>query len=96
MARKKAPEPPHPGVFVKSIIDELGLSINAFARKLNMSSAAVQRLVVGKSNLSPEMAVRLSATIGGTEMEWMGRQAAYDLQIARNHVDVSQLERLMQ
>lgn len=88
--------PLHPGIFVKEAIDRLGLSISAFARKLEVSPATIQRLVVGKSDLSPEMAVRLSATIGESELVWMSRQAEYDLKIARNRVDVSQLPQLRQ
>ena len=94
--RQEPKQPPHPGIFVKAAMDDLGLSINAFARKLDVSPATVQRLVVGKANLSPEMAVRLSMTIGEAAQLWMLRQAEYDLHIARNHVDVSQLERLRQ
>ena len=88
--------PPHPGSLVKAEMEGLGLSINAFARKLDVSAATIQRLIVGKSDLSPEMAVRLSATIGESELIWMERQAAYDLQIARSRVDVSQLPQLRQ
>ena len=89
-------QPPHPGTFVKAVMDDLGLSINAFARKLDVSPATVQRLVVGKSDLSPEMAVRLSATIGEAAQLWMQRQAEYDLQIAYRRVDLSQLQPLRQ
>lgn len=89
-------QPPHPGTFLKAVMDELGLSINAFAKKLKVSPATIQRLVVGKSDLSPEMAVRLSTTIGETAQSWMHRQVEYDLQIARQRVDTSQLPQLRQ
>lgn len=86
--------PSHPGILVKEIMDGLGLSINAFARKLLVSPATIHRLVTGKSAISPEMALRLSATIGSSAQLWMQRQAEYDLHLARHTVDVSRLPHL--
>ena len=59
----------HPDVPVRSILDGLGFGISAFAPKLNVS---------------PAMAVRLSATIGDTAKSRMLRQAEYDLKTACN------------
>ena len=45
--------PHHPGELVRSEMEGLGLSINAFARKLNVTPATVHRIVTGKSAISP-------------------------------------------
>ena len=88
--------PPHPGGLVKEAMEDLGLSINAFAKKLKVSPATVQRIVTEKSAISPEMALRLSATIGSTASLWLRLQADYDLWHIRERVDVSQLQSLRQ
>ncbi|MDP5142575.1 HigA family addiction module antitoxin [Rheinheimera baltica] len=54
----------------------------------------VQRLISGKSDISPEMAIRLAAVIGSSERVWMGMQDAYDLWHARQRIDTSKLQRL--
>lgn len=88
--------PPHPGGLVKEAMEDLGLSINAFARKLKVSPATIQRIVAGKSAISPEMALRLSATIGSSARLWLQLQADYDLWHVRDRVDASELRSLRQ
>ena len=83
--------PPHPGSLVRAEMEGLGLSINAFARKLDVSPATIHRLVTGKSAISPEMAIRLSMTIGQSARLWMQRQAEYDLWHVRQNGHVGKL-----
>ena len=84
-------KPPHPGSLVKAVMEELGLSINAFARKLNVAPSTVHRIVTENAAISPEMAVRLSVTLGDSADSWMQHQVDYDLWHARKRVDVSEL-----
>ena len=72
-------------------MEDLGLSINAFARELDVSSATAHRLVTEKAAISPEMAIRLSVTVGHTAHHWLGYQVDYDLYLARKQLDVSRL-----
>ncbi|ETS29540.1 addiction module antidote protein, HigA family [Photorhabdus temperata] len=51
-------------------------------------------LVVGKSDVSLEMALKLSAVIGSSPQVWMGMQVDYDLWQVKRHIDVSHLHRL--
>ncbi len=53
---KGTAKPPHPGSHVKHAINGLGLSLNAFARKLKVFPATIHRIVTEKVALSPEMA----------------------------------------
>jgi plasmid maintenance system antidote protein VapI len=41
------------------------------------------KIVNGKSGISPEMAIRLTKAFGSTEETWLGMQLAYDLAAAR-------------
>lgn len=84
-------QPPHPGSLVKAEMEGLGLSINAFARKLDVSPATIHRLVTEKSAISPEMAVRLSMTVGLSARLWMQRQAEYDLWRVRQQGTIGKL-----
>ncbi|MGY3349948.1 addiction module HigA family antidote [Serratia marcescens] len=61
---------------------------------MDVAPSTVQRLISGKSDISPEMAIRLSIVIGSSEQVWMGMQDAYDLWQARQSIDVSKLRKL--
>ena len=53
--------PSHPGELIRDIcIDGLKLNISEGATALGVSRSTLSRLVNGKANVSPEMAVRLS------------------------------------
>lgn len=76
----KMHNPPHPGQIIKSIyIDELGLSYRDLAKFLDVSATTIGRVVTGKSNISPEMAVRLSRSFGKSAESWLRLQEQYDL-----------------
>lgn len=75
-------------------METLNLSARALAKALDVAPSTVQRLISGKSDISPEMAIRLSIVIGGSEQVWMGMQDAYDLWQARQSIDVSKLRKL--
>jgi antitoxin HigA-1 len=46
----------------------------------------LNKVVTGKSSISPEMAVRLELAFGGTADAWLRAQNAYDLAQARKAV----------
>ncbi|ANS41439.1 MULTISPECIES: HigA family addiction module antitoxin [Serratia] len=86
--------PPHPGELLKETMETLQLSARGLARALDVAPSTVQRLITGKSDISPEMAIRLSIVIGSSEHVWMGMQDAYDLWHARQSIDLSKLRKL--
>lgn len=86
--------PPHPGELIKEAMEALDISARKLALALDVAPSTVQRLISGKSDMSPEMAIRLSAVIGSSEHVWMGMQDAYDLWHAKQKIDVSKLQRL--
>lgn len=86
--------PPHPGQLIQEEMSELGLSIRALANALDVSHSTVQRLINEQSDVSSEMAVRLSEVIGSSPEAWLAMQDAYDLWHARKRVNVSRLTRL--
>ncbi|MDR6984433.1 addiction module HigA family antidote [Rheinheimera pacifica] len=86
--------PPHPGELIKETMEALDVSARKLALALDVAPSTVQRLISGKSDVSPEMAIRLAAVIGSSERVWMGMQDAYDLWHARQKIDTSKLQRL--
>ncbi len=87
--------PPHPGELLKeAYIDELGVSEREIAKKLHVAPSTFNRIVQGKSAVSPEMALRLSKTLGKTPEFWLGLQHSFDLWIARQHINLEEVEAL--
>ena len=80
--------PPHPGETLRdNVLPALGLSVTKAAEQLNVSRAALSRVLNGRAAISPEMALRLEAWLGiengGKADLWIAEQAAYDLCNAR-------------
>lgn len=83
----------HPGEYLRlTYLEPMGVTRSALAKKLNVSKAALSRMIAGKAALSAEMAVRLSHVLGRSPESWMAMQTSYSLQLARQNVDTSLLE----
>lgn len=87
--------PPHPGEFIREIyIGPYDLSIRKVAGKLNVSPSTLTRLVNGDSNVTPEMALRLSKTLGRSPESWLAMQDNHDLWHAKKSVNLGRVEKL--
>ncbi len=87
--------PPHPGEFIKEVyLTPFNISARTVAEKLKVSPSTFNRLVNKESNISPEMALRLSKTLGRTPESWLAMQDLYNLWHAKNKVDLKQVEKL--
>lgn len=71
--------PSHPGRVVKADFEALGLSIAEAADALRVSRQQLNRVVNGTSAITPDMALRLEAVIGGSAEHLLRMQAQYDL-----------------
>lgn len=88
-------DPPHPGQFIREVyLEPLGISHRTVAAKLKVSASTFTRLVNGQSNISPEMALRLSKTLGRSPESWLAMQSNYDLWQARQNVNIDEVEKL--
>ncbi len=77
---KRMYDPPHPGEILRdTVLGESGISVSEFARKLGVSRVALSRVVNGRAAISADMALRLSASLGGSAESWLRMQSAYDL-----------------
>lgn len=87
--------PPHPGEFIREIyIAPHDLSVRRVATSMKVSPSTLTRLLNGDSNISPEMALRLSRVLGRSPESWLAMQDQYDLWHARKHLDLKGVRKL--
>ncbi len=89
----KMHNPPHPGKFIKEVyLDELGISEREVAQKLKVAPSSLNRLIKGKISLTPEMALRLSKTLGRTPESWLIMQDKYSLWNISQKINLDEVE----
>ena len=87
--------PMHPGEFIREIyITPFNLSMRKVAESLGVSPSTLTRLLNGDSNMSPEMALRLSKGLGRTPESWLTMQDQYDLWHAKKKVNLKKVRKL--
>jgi addiction module HigA family antidote len=86
--------PPHPGALIQRTYIEPFAEItgNKIADRLGIARSTFNRLLNGVSNVSPEMALRLSSVLGGSAESWLSLQDSYDLWKARKTLDTKSLQ----
>lgn len=85
--------PPHPGGFIKRVyLEPHGLGSNEVASMLKVSASTFNRLINEKSDVSPEMALRLSIVLGRSPESWLLMQDNFDLSKAKSEIDLSDYE----
>jgi len=88
-------DPPHPGEFIREVyLEELKVSSRTVAAKLKVSPSTFTRLLSGKSSVTPEMALRLSKTLGRSPESWLAMQNNYDLWQVRKRLNFDEVEKL--
>jgi addiction module HigA family antidote len=87
--------PPHPGEFIREVyLTPFRISVRKVAESLHVSASTLTRLLNGESNISPEMALRLSKALGRSPESWLAMQDQYDLWQARLRVNLKSVRRL--
>lgn len=71
----------HPGYYVKEIIDDLGITQEEFAKRLDTTPKNVSKIVNGEQNLSKDIAQKLSDMLGTSVEFWLELQNSYKLKI---------------
>ncbi|WBA81932.1 HigA family addiction module antitoxin [Endozoicomonas sp. GU-1] len=87
--------PPHPGEFIESIyMEPYAISCRYLAEQLGVAASTLNRVIKGKSAVSPEMALRLSKVLGRTPESWLAMQDNYEIWQARKRINLSDLQPL--
>ena len=77
-------DPTHPGeVLLEDFMKPMGLTQYALAKALGVTQVRIGEIVHGKRAVSPDTALRLARYFGTSAEFWMGMQATYELEIAK-------------
>jgi antitoxin HigA-1 len=77
----------HPGDVLKhDYLEPLGMSVYSLAGALGVSRSRLNEIVQRRRAVTAETALRLGRFFGTSADFWLGLQAAYDLEIARQTV----------
>ena len=71
-------KPPHPGKVLREWMSE-SVNVTDAAKALQISHVSVSKILNVNSNISTEMAVRLSQWLGTSSDVWLSMQVKYDL-----------------
>ena len=83
-------EPTHPGtVFLKDILEPLGINISDAAEMLGVSIKELSDFVNEKSSLTPEMAIRIAKTTNTSPESWMLMQMKQSLLLAMKNEPIN-------
>ena len=85
--------PPHPGKVLREWIPE-SVSVTSAAKALKISRVSLSKILNGNSNISADMAIRLSQWLGTSSEVWLSMQVKYDLWQAQQKADF-QIEKLV-
>ena len=87
--------PPHPGDFIREVyLEPHGVTGRQLASKLGVSPSTLNRVLQGRSGISPEMALRLSRALGRSPESWLAMQDNYELWHARQTLDLESVEKV--
>lgn len=87
MATKNGLPAIHPGEYLKEILEELGVSQNAFALSIGVSAMRISHVIHGKRPVTAELAVLFGRAFGQTPQYWMNLQASYDLKVTEKAME---------
>lgn len=86
MAKRDYP-PIHPGeVLLEDFLKSMGISQYRLAQAIHVPPRRINEIVHGKRGISADTAIRLSRYFGTSAELWLGLQADYDLERAREEM----------
>ncbi|MGL4438100.1 MAG: HigA family addiction module antitoxin [Bosea sp. (in: a-proteobacteria)] len=72
--------PPYPGRIIKEdCLPELKLTAEAAAKTLGVSRQTLDKIMNGRSSITPDMAIRFEKVFGSSAETWLRMQLAYAL-----------------
>lgn len=75
----KMHNPAHPGELLSGWLEDLGVSVTAFAAHIGISRVMLSRVLHGHAAVSADMDLRLSEALGTTPGYWLALQTQRDL-----------------
>ena len=75
--------PAHPGELLNGWLDDLAVSVTAFAAHIGISRVMLSRVLHGHAAVSADMDLRLAEALGTSPGFWLALQTQRDLWTAR-------------
>jgi len=75
----KMHNPAHPGELLAGWLEDLGVSVTAFAAHIGISRVMLSRVLHGHAAVSADMDLRLAEALGTTPGYWVALQTQRDL-----------------
>jgi antitoxin HigA-1 len=77
----------HPGeILLEEFLLPMNVSQNALARATGVPPRRINEIVLGKRGVTADTALRMAVAFGTSEGFWLGLQADYDLEEAREAI----------
>ena len=76
----------HPGEHLAEILEDLGISVNKFARAMGIEAGRLDAIVETRDPITADVAVRIGRVLDMTPEFWLGLQLDYDLEMAQDIV----------
>src|SRR3990170_5493229 len=78
--------PVHPGIYLKELLEELGLSQYRLAQEIRVPAMRISHVVRGKRPVTAELALRLGRYFGQSPRYWLNLQSRYDMDVAEEEL----------
>ena len=86
--KKKRMAPVHPGeILLEQFLKPLAMSHNKLALEISVPPRRINEIVKGRRRVTADTAMRLARFFKMRPEYWMGLQADYDLDIARDELE---------
>jgi addiction module HigA family antidote len=86
--KKKRSAPVHPGeILLEQFLKPLAMSQNKLALQISVPPRRINEIVKGRRRVTADTAMRLARFFAMKPEYWMGLQADYDLDIARDELE---------
>lgn len=76
--------PIHPGIYLKELLAELGLSQYRLAHDIGVPAMRISHITHGKRPVTAELALRLGRYFGQSPRYWLNLQSRYDMDLAED------------
>ncbi|HAV92591.1 TPA: addiction module antidote protein, HigA family [candidate division WOR-3 bacterium] len=78
----------HPGeILMEEFLKPMNVSPYKLAKNTKLSQTRVSEIIRGKRSITPETALKFSKYFGNSPEFWLGLQADYDIEEARNRFE---------
>ena len=83
---KKQIAPLHPGLYLKELLEELGMSQYRLAQDIGVTAMRISHVVRGQRPVTAELALRLGRYFGQSARFWLNLQSRFDIDVTEDEL----------